>query len=689
MAHRALALKYRPQTFSDMIGQEHVTSVLTRALEGSRVAHAYLFTGARGVGKTTCARLIAKALNCQQRGLDGRSAAEPCNECTSCQEITTGVSLDVAEIDGASNRGIADVQALREKVRFTPTGGKNRVVIIDEVHQLSNDAFAALLKTLEEPPPHLVFVFATTDPQKLPETIRSRTQRFDFARVPLRKVADRLLDVRSREAADREGIAFTLTEGAALLLAHKSEGSMRDAVSGLDQVISSGEAEVNEELVRRVLGIADREAFFTIAGAILARDPKVALRALHQAFEKGLDARDLAEGLSEHVRHLLILKVDPEAGDLVALAREDLERLKAQGESWSENDLLRLLRLASEASWPMRDSPQPLIHLESAVLQMATLEPGETLAEILERLAALEQRLAGTPAAGPGGRAAGAPDSRSGLAGGARVPQAPVPGKVRGLGSAGSPPRAAGTGTPSGAPPWAAGSGAPFVPPPLLPPVGPGAAFVPPASLPPVGPGAPFVPQAPPRIASPGDGPRAVGPVVGSVGAAPAARVPGMAAVASAPASDAPPALAAGSVWPGIALGVGAPAATLEGEVVRGEEAERCWCEALAGINARKRMLGAFLEESRFVGLAGDALVVAMDDLHRTVVEEKENRALVQDEAKRAFGRALALRCAPLDSPLPRRRPALEDVAPMVERAIEFFQGEAIEPPRRRERTEA
>jgi hypothetical protein len=159
-----------------------------------------------------------------------------------------------------------------------------------------------------------------------------------------------------------------------------------------------------------------------------------------------------------------------------------------------------------------------------------------------------------------------------------------------------------------------------------------------------------------------------------------------MAAVTSAPASDAPP---AGAVWPGIALGVGAPAATLEGEVVRGEEAERCWCEALAGINARKRMLGAFLEESRFVGLAGDALVVAMDDLHRTVVEEKENRALVQDEAKRAFGRALALRCAPLDSPLPRRRPALEDVAPMVERAIEFFQGEAIEPPRRGERTEA
>ncbi|TMQ68871.1 MAG: DNA polymerase III subunit gamma/tau [Candidatus Eisenbacteria bacterium] len=173
MAHRALALKYRPQTFTDLVGQEHVSTVLARAVQGGRVAHAYLFTGARGVGKTTSARILAKALNCETRAREGAGAsAEPCNACTSCIEITSGISLDVAEIDGASNRGIADVQALREKVRFSPTGGRYRVVIIDEVHQLSNDAFAALLKTLEEPPPHLVFIFATTDPQKVPDTIR-------------------------------------------------------------------------------------------------------------------------------------------------------------------------------------------------------------------------------------------------------------------------------------------------------------------------------------------------------------------------------------------------------------------------------------------------------------------------------------------------------------------------------------
>src|SRR5258705_4336190 len=402
MAHRALTLKYRPQVFADLVGQDHVTHVLTAALESGRVAQAFLFTGARGVGKTTSARILAKALNCEQRaaaGAKGKAGAEPCGVCTSCTEIAAGVSLDVLEIDGASNRGIADVQALRESVRFTPTGGRHRVVIIDEVHQLSSDAFAALLKTLEEPPAHLVFIFATTDPQKLPDTIRSRTQRFDFARVPLRKVAERLREIAKRENEDKDGTRFTLTDGAAILIAQKSEGSMRDAVSALDQVVSAGESQVDEELGRRVLGVADREAFFAIAGAITAHDPKAALTALHAAFTKGLDARDLAEGLSEHIRHLLVLKVDPDAGDLVPLGQEDLARLRTQNESWSEQDLLRLLRLASEVSTPMKESPQPMVHLEAAVLQMATLEPGDTLATLLQRLEALEQRGSG---GGPG-----------------------------------------------------------------------------------------------------------------------------------------------------------------------------------------------------------------------------------------------------------------------------------------------
>jgi DNA polymerase-3 subunit gamma/tau len=620
MAHRALTLKYRPQVFSDLIGQDHVSLVLARALEGGRVAHAYLFTGARGVGKTTSARLLAKALNCERRRAGKLKGHDPCNACTSCVEITSGVSLDVAEIDGASNRGIADVQALREKVRFAPTGGHHRVVIIDEVHQLSNDAFAALLKTLEEPPPHLVFIFATTDPQKLPDTIRSRTQRFDFARVPLRKVADRLLEIQKREAADADGNRFTLSEGAALLLAHKSEGSMRDAVSALDQVISAGETDVDEELVRRVLGLADREAFFRLAGAILERDPRAALRELHAAFEKGLDPRDLAEGLSEHVRHILVLKVDPQAGDLVALSREDLERLKAQGGSWSEADLLRLLKLASEVSWPMRDSAQPLVHLEAAVMQMATLEPGETLAELLARLESLEQRL------GAGG-SGGAP-ARTG-------PPSPAAPRAAGPGGA----RAAGVATGGG-----------VAPPPMPPPP---AAVAPAMGAPATGVRAgAYAPRA--QAGAPRPAASQAGPAGGPTFGAPLPR-------AEAPRATAPTALE-------------------DAEPALDPDCETRWRAAVVAINGRKRMLGAFLEESRLLGLAGDGVVLAMDELHRAVVEEKDNRALIAEEVQRAFGRALLVRCHTGAGPVARPQPpSLDDVQPMVDQAIAFFEGEIVE----------
>ncbi len=620
MGHRALTLKYRPQVFSDMIGQDHVSAVLTRAILGGRVAQAYLFTGARGVGKTTCARILAKALNCEQRA---PGSADPCNVCSSCREITTGASLDVIEIDGASNRGIDDVQALREKVRFAPTGGRHRVVIIDEIHQLSRDAFAALLKTLEEPPPHLVFIFATTDPQKLPDTIRSRCQRFDFARVPLRKVADRLLEIQKREAADAEGEKFNLSEGAALLLAHKSEGSMRDAVSALDQVVSSGEADVVDELVRRVLGIADREVFFGLGDAVFGRDPGAALHALHEGFAKGLDARDLAEGLSEHIRHVLILKVDPDGADLVALSSEDLARLRAQGAAWSQDDVLRLLKLASEASWPMRDSPQPLIHLEAAIVQMATLEPGETLAELLARLEALEKRLGGGAAAPANAPARATPRSATP----ARAPAA-------------APPPSA-TPTPTRGP--ATAGGAPSRP------------AVPPRSTAPVA-----LPERPP---------------------APPVALPARPFVtpATMPATAPPPLGDPGSQAPARH----AATAVLE----RGPEADARWREVVAATNLRKRMLGAFLEESRFVGLAEGKIVIAMDDLHRTVVDEKENRAIVMAEIGRAFGSALELRCAPLaEAGLEPASPT--DDRPLVDQAIAWFQGDPIErPTAKRERT--
>jgi DNA polymerase III subunit gamma/tau len=612
MAHRALTLKYRPQVFADLVGQDHVTHVLMAALESGRVAQAFLFTGARGVGKTTSARILAKALNCEQRaaaGAKGKAGAEPCGVCTSCTEIAAGISLDVLEIDGASNRGIADVQALRESVRFTPTGGRHRVVIIDEVHQLSSDAFAALLKTLEEPPAHLVFIFATTDPQKLPDTIRSRTQRFDFARVSIRRVADRLLEIQKREAADKDGVKFQLSDGAALLIAHKGEGSMRDAVSALDQVVSAGEAGIDEPLVRRVLGIPDHEVYFLIAGAVLAHDPQTTLREVHAAFEKGVDARELAEGLAEHFRNVLVLKVDPERGhDLVAASNEDLARLKKQGEGWADTDLLRLMRLAAECQWPMRDSPQPLVHLEAAVLQMATLEPAESVAALIVRLEELEKKLAG------GGSVS--------TVGGATPARGTTPATTRTHGFA-----------------------------------------APAAVAPPAPPAAPAITPAPGFTL-----PRAAGAAAGAVAAPAPPRV------------TQPLVTTASAATLATEVTTTATATAIAEEAELSEAIQSSWQATISAVSGRKRMLGAFLEETRLVGVAGGTLVLAMDDLHRSVVDAAEHRALVQEELTRAFGRALSLSCTPGAASTPEQRAAKADsLKPIIDRAMEVFDGEVIE----------
>ena len=406
MEHRALALEYRPQTFADVAGQHHVTAVLTRALAKGRVHSCYLFSGPRGVGKTTTARILAKILNCPNVK-DG----VPCNACETCREITAGVALDVQEIDGASNRGIADVQQLREKVRFTPSGGRHRVIIIDEVHQLSGDAFAALLKTLEEPPPHVVFVFATTDPLKLPDTIRSRCQRYDFGRLSLSAVVVRLKEIASGESARGEPI--TLTDEAAFLLARRSEGSMRDAVSALDQVLSTGVSTVDEAAVNEVLGLVSREVFLGLGGAVLSGDPEGALAALHAAYREGVDPRDLAEGLLDHLRAVLVLRLDPRAEDLVTASSEERARLEEQGKGWDTTDLLRLMRLVTEALGAMRDSAQPLTHLELAVVEMASLEPGVRIAEILSRLGLLAGGSADGGKAGESRRTAAKPAGRT------------------------------------------------------------------------------------------------------------------------------------------------------------------------------------------------------------------------------------------------------------------------------------
>ena len=285
MSYLVLARKWRPQTFTEVVGQEHVTRTLCNAITSGRVAHAFLFTGPRGVGKTTTARLLAKALNCEKG-----PTPEPCNACSNCLEITAGTSLDVLEIDGASHTGVDNIRDLTEGVQYRPVKSHFRVIIIDEVHMLSNAAFNALLKTLEEPPPHVKFIFATTESHKILPTILSRCQRYDFKRIPLRELMQRLNDIVTQEnlTADEVGLA---------LIAREADGGLRDAQSLLDQVIAWSDGKITEQAVKEALGVADRQALFRVVDAILARDPAQALRLAGDLYQYGYDPRRLSRDL--------------------------------------------------------------------------------------------------------------------------------------------------------------------------------------------------------------------------------------------------------------------------------------------------------------------------------------------------------------------------------------------------------
>jgi len=295
VSHLALARKYRPQRFRDLIGQEPIRLTLERAVATDRVAHAYLFAGPRGSGKTTTARLLAKAINCERRK-PGES--EPCNECGSCREITAGTSLDVLEIDGASNRGIEEIRNLRENVKYAASGGKSKVYIIDEAHQLTDFAWNALLKTLEEPPAHVRFVFATTEPLEVPDTIASRCQVFEFRRLKSEELARHLEGVAKAEEVK-------LDPDAAALIARASEGAVRDALSRLDQALAVSPDGITAAVVAQVLGLAGLEAYFDLGAAIAARDAKAALETLDRLHDAGMDVEELSDGLTHHLRQLI------------------------------------------------------------------------------------------------------------------------------------------------------------------------------------------------------------------------------------------------------------------------------------------------------------------------------------------------------------------------------------------------
>jgi DNA polymerase-3 subunit gamma/tau len=374
MSYLVLARKYRPKTFDDVVAQEHVTRTLRSAVKNDRVGSAYLFCGPRGTGKTTIARILAKCVNCVEAPTD-----TPCGVCPSCVEITAGSSLDVLEIDAASNTGVDDIRTLRENVRYLPTHGKKRIYIIDEVHRLSGSAFDALLKTLEEPPSHVMFIFATTEPIKVPETILSRTQRFDFRRVSVEDLAGHLKNVAGKEGIDIDAAALNL-------LARKADGSVRDSLSLLDQIAAFAGEHVSEEDVVKALGLVDRQFLMDYTKAVASADRLKVLQLTNEIFEHGIDVADFVQEFLEHLRILMILGSDPGTGTMFNLSEQELAAYREQVDYFSIGDILRLIKIISDASLDMRNGLDERLVLEIAGVKMAELEHTIKLEEVLEHL---------------------------------------------------------------------------------------------------------------------------------------------------------------------------------------------------------------------------------------------------------------------------------------------------------------
>jgi DNA polymerase-3 subunit gamma/tau len=372
--YQVTARKWRPTEFDSVVGQEHVTQTLRNAIRSGRIHHAYLFSGPRGVGKTTTARILAKALNCQNLGPD----AEPCNVCDSCRAIVEGRSMDVVEIDGASNNSVDDIRKLRENAKYPPVNGRYKLYIIDEVHMLSGSAFNALLKTLEEPPKHLVFVFATTEPHKVPPTILSRVQRFDFRRMQIADIVGRLAFI-----AGREG--FSVDEDALVVIAKKADGSMRDAQSIFDQVISFCGTTVSYAQVNEALNVIDQGFFFRVTDMMRSHDPADAFAIVEEIMKIGYDPQEFLVGLAEHIRNYLTV-LTTGSTRLIETAKVYLDRYAEETRTMQQGDMIRALNLTLQAQQNIRTSSQPRLRLELLLTQLATMDSTVQLAELLRKI---------------------------------------------------------------------------------------------------------------------------------------------------------------------------------------------------------------------------------------------------------------------------------------------------------------
>ncbi len=382
MSYKVLSRKWRPKVFDGVVAQEHIVQTLQNAIRLDRVAQAYLLSGPRGTGKTTVARLLSKALNCESG-----PTPEPCGTCTVCTAISEGRSMDVLEIDGASNRRIEEIRRIREEVGYSASQGKRKVYIIDEVHMLTVEAFNALLKTLEEPPPHVVFIFATTDPQKVPETILSRCQRYNFRRIPTEGIVGELRRILGAEGLEAEDEAL-------YLIARRADGALRDALGMLDQAFAFSEGGIQESVLRDLFGIIPREVYLELTQAILDKDGSGALSLIARVMEEGGDPGEFTAGLLEHLRYLLVARV---AGEAAAddLAEGDRAKYGELAARFEEDDLLRMLQVVSDLELNLGRVAEPRLWLELTVMKLVKMASSEGLESLLTRLDRLEKSLGG------------------------------------------------------------------------------------------------------------------------------------------------------------------------------------------------------------------------------------------------------------------------------------------------------